>query len=99
MKHLFLLLFTITLCGCGIVKGDLPDNYFVCEHKYDKTRSFLVESEEDVTFITAESCGILMVNGECPIVIKVETVSNETLFLSENELENYETCKFKENIQ
>lgn len=97
-SYLFLLI-AATLSGCGIIKSDLPDSYFICEHKYDSTRSFLVESQENVNFISTESCGILTRDNGCPVIVRVETINSGILFLSETELENYKPCEYKESIQ
>lgn len=81
---------SIFLGACAGAQLELPDTYFMCEHKYDSKRNFMFESPlTDITTIQPQNCGILEIDGRCPIVIQVDTISRDTVTLSEDEIENY----------
>ena len=92
IKKFFIISFSILITSCAVAQPDLPDTYFICEHKYDNKRDFMFESPlTDVTTTQSQECGILEIDGKCPIVIQVNTITRDTVTLSENEIENY-TC-------
>lgn len=95
-KKFFILSFTMLLASCAIANPDLPDTYFMCEHEYDSERNFMFESPDNYVIIQPQNCGILEVDGKCPIFFQIDTITKGTVTLSENERENYK-CTQREN--
>lgn len=91
------LIMGIIVSSCATAYNGLPETFFDCQHKYDDKRSFIVESPvHDIKHIQANNCSDIIKQNACPIIIKIESLQQNTIYLTENEMNNY-NCIYKEN--
>lgn len=97
-KSITVLTIGIIISACATANNDLPETYFDCQHKHDDRRSFIVQSPVyDIKHTQANNCPeIIKQDGECPVVIEIQTLRQDTIYLSGNEMSNY-NCKYNEN--
>lgn len=97
-RSTIVLMIGLVISACAIANNDLPETYFDCQHKYDDERAFIVESPvHDIKHTRADNCPeIIKQHDQCPIVISIDTLRQNIVYLSEDEMGNY-NCKYKEN--
>lgn len=96
MKKLLILFIVLIMSGCATTDvSTLETNgYWTCEHIPSFTDRTLSFKEEDIQRTTIMECPeILQRNGECPPYIRIVTLEGDTVWLTQDEWENY-VCTF-----
>lgn len=96
MKKLLLigLLFTVSACATPIT----DDEYVKCEHLYDDSKTVLTKHFNNIQHVSVTDCPDIIKyrSGACPALVKIITLEQEIVWLTQLEFENYKCTQMKE---
>jgi len=98
MKHLFLIV-ALFVSGCAVSEpepSNTPSIFWTCQHIYSPNTLSVSFEAENIRIVNIRECPqILLNNRACPSYVKIIDVTGQTVWLTENEWENY-SCTFQE---
>lgn len=94
MRFLLVASIVLFLVGCP-QEQELPEEYVVCHHLYDRERTIVVKSFDDIEQVSSDDCPDVIIdgNGNCPSLFRLKPIfEEEVVYLTDREFENY-NCK------